>query len=355
MLGSVSKYAFINAKLRGRISKILSAEMFSKLAQASSVDAVLALLRDTQFESLAEIYSATGDLKRVEFELLKQEMDLYRQIRRNVHDHSKQVVDALLLRFEVDNLKNALRVFFDRAVLKRSVEGHIHYLVHEPVIHNVPVEAIVNAGSFEAIADLCDSTPYGRIIRQFCPDVQSNGTLFRLEIALDHFYYENMLTCIKELTQSDRRIAQRLIGVEIDLQNISWIMRFKSYYDMQMDATLDLLVPGGFHFQRSALGDLYQSQNITGVLHDFVTDKNPGLTSLLSNAKSDTASQLCLIQSILEEINKKEISRILAGYPFSIGIILAYFVLKQREHAKIRKILIAKHYNRKQQRIEAML
>ena len=52
---------------------------------------------------------------------------------------------------------------------------------------------------------------------------------------------------------------------------------------------------------------------------------------------------------------KHEVQRILTGYPFTIGIILAYFMLKRNEMKKIRTILNAKRYHIEQERIESMI
>ena len=45
MAGPLSKYSFINAKLRARISKILPEDVFEELAKSPSLEAALALLR----------------------------------------------------------------------------------------------------------------------------------------------------------------------------------------------------------------------------------------------------------------------------------------------------------------------
>ena len=76
--------------------------------------------------------------------------------------------------------------------------------------------------------------PTLRIIKTIYPTVESEGSLFRMEIGFDHFYYKNLLDTIKKMDPDDRNIALRLIGVEIDLQNISWIIRFKEYYNLTM-------------------------------------------------------------------------------------------------------------------------
>jgi len=176
-----------------------------------------------------------------------------------------------------------------------------------------------------------------------------------MEIAFDHFYYNNLLASINKLDRRDRTIALRLTGVEIDLQNINWIIRFKNFYDLPLDAVLATIVPGGFNLDKSIIDELYSAQNVTSVLQGFVKSKYPGLSALLSSQTTDSTSRLLLIRRILEEIMKHEVQRILAGYPFTIGIILSYFVLKRNELKKIRTILNAKYYRIEQERIESII
>lgn len=355
MAGALSKYSFINAKLRARISKILPDEMFEELAKAPSIDTALALLRDTPFGCIEETYSHTGDLKKAELELLKSEIELYRNIRQYVHPNSAQLIDALLTQFEIDNLKNAIRIYFDRQIRKRSGDSGAHYILYDRIINDIPLDIIVNADNFDQIAGTCEGTPYGQIIRKYSHTVESEQSLFRMEIALDHLYYRNLLSSIDKLDRRDRTIALRLSGVEIDLQNINWIIRFKDFYDLPLDAVLAAIVPGGFNLDRAVMGELYSAQNVTSVLQGFVKRRYPGLSALLSAQTADSTSRLLLIRRILEEIMKHEVQRILAGYPFTIGITLSYFVLKRNELKKIRTILNAKYYGIEHERIESMI
>jgi V/A-type H+-transporting ATPase subunit C len=355
MASPLSKYSFINAKLRARISKILPDETFNQLAKAPFLDEALALLRQTPFASLEEIYSGTGDLKQAELELLKNEIELYRNIKKYLHPNSIELVDALLYRFEIDNLKNAIRIYFDRKIRKRSVEKNIYYILYERIINDVPVDIILNAENFEEIAGVCEGTPYSQIIKKYSHTAESQGSLFRMEIAFDHFYYDNLLSSISKLDRKDRTIALRLTGVEIDLQNINWIIRLKNFYDLPAEAVLATIVPGGFNLSRDIINELYSAQNVTSVLQRFVMSKYPGLSTLLSAQTTDSTSRLLLIRRILEEIMKNEVQHILAGYPFTIGIILSYFILKRNELKKIRLILYAKQYGIQQERIESMI
>lgn len=355
MSRSLSKYAFINAKLRARISKILPDESFTELAKAPSLDAAMILLQETSFARLEEVYSKTGDLKQAELELLKEEIELYKNVRQYLHPNSLDLIEALLARFEIDNLKNAIRIYFERKISRHSADSDVHYILYDRIIYDIPIDIIVNAESFDEIAGACEGTPYSQIIKKYSRTVESEGSLFRMEIGLDHFYYNNLLAAIDKLDRRDRSTALRLTGVEIDLQNINWIIRFKNFYDLPLEAVLAAIVPGGFNLDKSILDELYSAQNVTSVLQGFVTSKYPGLSTLLSSQTPDSTSRLLLVRRILEEIMNHEVHRILSGYPFTIGIILSYFILKRNELRKIRMILNAKEYGIEQGRIESMM
>ena len=346
MAGPLTKYAFINAKLRGRISRILPEEMFVQLSRAPSLDAALALLRDTAYAGLEGTYATTGDMKLAELELLKLEIALYTELDLHVHQNSRPILQALLTRYEIDNLKNGIRIYFDRQVRGRSVEAGIHYVLRETILHPIPMEVVVNAGDLDEIAGVCRGTPYGEIVRKYAHAVESEGSLFRLEVALDHAYYARLLEAVEHLSAKDRHIARRLIGTEIDLQNISWIMRFKRYYDLPLETVRSILVPGGYSLRGLRVEELYGASNMTALLQDFVKEQYPALSTLLSTPTADSAARLRVLQQILTEIKRQEVQRILAGYPFTIGIVLAYFFLKGDEMDRVRTLLNAKHYGR---------
>lgn len=350
MAGPLSKYSFINAKLRARISNILPDEKFNQLEQAQSLDEALALLRETAFAGLEEVYSATGDLKRAELELLRNEIELYKDIRQYLHENSLELVDALLSRFEIDNLKNAIRIYFDRKIRKRSVEPGAHYILYDRIIHDIPIDIVLNADSFDEIAGVCTGTPYSAIIKKYRHTVESEESLFRMETAFDHLYYANLLAAVDKLDRRDRAIAMRLIGVEIDLQNINWIIRLKNFYDLPIEAVMATIVPGGFNLDKSVIDELYRAENVTSAIGGFVKSKYPGLTAMLASQTPDSTARLTLIRRILEEIMKQEVQRILVGYPFTIGIVLAYFILKRNELERIRTTLNAKQYAKRERK-----
>ncbi len=355
MAGPLTKYAFVNATLRARISKLISDDIFLQMAHAGSLEEVLTLLRETSFSDLEELYEKTGDLLVIEQKMLIDEIALYTSLEKYLHKETVQFVKTLLLRFEIDNLKNALRLFFDRVFRKRPVENLVHYLIHRTIYYEVSLDVIVNANDFGEIIQVLSNTPYGAIIKDNRSVVEEEQTLFRLEIALDHFYYNRLQEMIHKLSKKDTALASRLIGVEIDLQNINWIIRFRNFYSLSMDEAIPLLIPTGNTVDIKHLKSIYASQNVSSQLEHIVKKGYPGMTTLLTAPTSDASSRFVLIERVLDEIMKQEVKKILSGYPFTIGIVLAYFILKGSEIRRLRTIMHAKQYTIAQERIEGLL
>jgi len=207
----------------------------------------------------------------------------------------------------------------------------------------------------EEIVHILEITPYASIVEKFKDSVLDEGSLFLLEVAFDHYYYENLIRAAGKLDASDRKESLRLIGVEIDLQNINWIIRFRRFYNLSIEQVLTLIIPGGYHLGTGLLKEVHASQNVTTVLQGIIKTTYPGLATMLASQPADGSARLLLIERILERILVYEIQRILRGYPFTIGIIFAYFILKKNEMKKIKAILNAKQYKIPEDRIQGLI
>jgi V/A-type H+-transporting ATPase subunit C len=355
MAGPVHTYAFINAKLRARISKLVPDSLFERIGSARSLAEALTLLKETPYGLVSEIYEKTGDLKLGELELFRQEVYLYRELEKHLRGEVLEFLHALAVRFEVDTVKNALRLFFDRKVRGRSIDAAVHYIFRERVLSDFSVDSVVNAEGIDEVVAALAKTPYGPVVEQNRSAVETDRTLYRLEMELDKLFYRGLLQAAKNLPLLDQRIAMRLIGVEIDLLNLGWVLRFKSYADLQADKVFALLIPGGHGLKQEALREAYATQNVAEILYKTVHSTYSGLSSLLGAQAVDGASRLRLIERVLEAVMRLEIQRMMMGNPFSIGIMLAYFTLKRIEMKTVRALLNAKQYMLSEDRVRELL
>jgi V/A-type H+-transporting ATPase subunit C len=355
-LGAVQKYGFINAKLRARISKILPESLSAEMSRAKSLSEAVELLRNTDFAVVQSVFGQTGDLKSAELELTRKEVRLYLELESLTKDEVRSLVAALAERFEVDNLKHALRLWFDSRVRGRRIDAAVGYLLRERVHRDLALDRIVNAGSLEEAAEALAGTPYAEPVARQAAEVVRLQSLFPLEIALDQHFYRQLLAAVDGLGTRDREIARRMIGAEIDLANINWLIRFKSFYKLDSQRALACAIPEGIWLSPQAVAEAYAMDNPSAVLGELVRRRYAGLASLLTPREAtDSYARLVLIERILAEILMLEVRHLLAGYPFTIGILLAYFVLKSAEIRRIKTVLNAKFYNWPEERIMAAL
>jgi V/A-type H+/Na+-transporting ATPase subunit C len=356
LAGAVQKYAFINAKLRARISKILPEEVSSEMSRAKSLSEAMEHLRNTDFALVENVFGKTGDLKMAELELARKEVKLYLELEALTKDEVRAIVYALAERFEVENLKHALRLWFDNRVRGRRIDAAVGYLLRDRVHRDLPLDRIVNSGSLEEAAEALAGTPYGELVGRQAEEVARVQSLFPVEIALDHYFYRQLLAAVDGLGPRDREIARRMIGAEIDLANINWLIRFKGFYKLPPERALACAIPEGIHFSLQDVAKAYAMDNPSTVLTELVRHRYPGLGGLLTPKEAtESYARLVLIERILAEILMLEVRHLLVGYPFTIGILLAYFVLKSAEIRRIRTVLNAKFYDWPEERIMAAL
>ncbi len=352
MISKVRRYGFINAKLRARISQILSDERIKRLAQSPSLDDALAMLRGTPYASLEEIYRRTGDLKEGELELFKLEVRLHLELERHVDGEVLGLARALTLRYEIENLKNGIRLFFERS-RGYPVEDSMPYVYRGSIQNEVDAAALSAARDLDEITRLLERTPYGELFDRHRRSMEEDRTLFPLEAALDHYYYRELLSAARMLDRKDRPIALRLIGIEIDLTNVSWIIRFRTFHRLPAEEVLPLIIPQGITGSEELVKNVYGRDPLQA-LQVMIRREHPELAALLSSRPQDAGSRLLLIEQILRQILMHEASRILSGYPFTVGVLLSYVILKRDEIRKVRAVLNARRYGMAPERIRGL-
>ena len=356
MAGALKTYAFINAKLRARLSKILSEEVLHQMIRAGSLPECVQILKNTDFAVVAKTYTDTGDVRMAELELFEKEVALYLEIERFLSGKELALVQALAARFEIETLVNGLRLWFDQQIRGRSIEGAAGYLYRGTIHYPLNVDELILAPDLQELAHALGHTPYGVIVQEEAERVEATESLFPLEVALDQFFYRTLLTAAGALRRRDREIAERMIGVEIDLQNINWLVRLQGFYDLESEEALRCIVPAGLNLTPEAVQEAYSAGKGETLVTDLVSKKYPQLAPLLSaKERQQGHERLALIERVLDEILQIEVRHALLGYPFTIGVVLAYFVLKRNETHKVITILNAKSYDWPEDAIAAML
>jgi len=363
MKSPVSTYGFLNAKLRGKISKMISEETFRQMMEAGSFEEAVHVLNTTAYTSAVSTFEQTGDLLMSELEIERIQQSLLQETDRYTRQFTNAVITAfttmVFLRFDLANLKNALRLWYERTIRGRSIEGKLPYLLRSTGVSGISLESIVNADSIEELMALTSSAPFASIIEKALPLVIEEHSIFSLEIALDRWYYASLKSSAEALNIRDKTIAERLIGIEIDTVNVNWIVRRQAFYDgMDRGAGITLL-SGGLLAKSGVLENALSSNHPARQLSQLFGDRM-GIPSELPTQNDDahtgsTARSLAFLEKLLKQQLLYECRRVLGGYPFTIGVVLAYFALIQQEARRIITVLNGKYYEMSPHRLEALL
>ena len=163
MKAPVTRYGFINAKLRARISMILSEEFTDSLIRAESIEEALQFLRETYFSPVSEAWDRTGDIQAAELELFRLQISWYREMVKITGDEVQDYVRAMSVKPEIENLKNIIRLWYGSRIKKRSMGHRAGYLYREKIVNPMDVDGLVNAPTYRGTAEC----PGKRYVREY--------------------------------------------------------------------------------------------------------------------------------------------------------------------------------------------
>lgn len=358
----VSRYGFINAKLRTKISTILLDEFREKLLRAASLEEVFHYLRESEFSPLSAVYHKTGDLQAVEAELFEKQIGQYQDVVKHTEGEVRDFVTAMTIKLEIENLKNLLRLWYGSRIKKRPMDHRVGYIYKEKILHAIPWDTLINADSLEKIAAALDQSPYQALLAPFLGTSVAQNGIFYLETALDRFYYRYLKEQSEKLPSGDRKIVHKIMTAEIDLQNLSWIIRYSRFYQITVENLTEVLMPGGSTFSPEQIAPLFagaHERTGSGEMHPGISgaagllaQRYPGLQALADGQSGGSASsEAAYFEQLLAQIRKKEFVKIITGYPFTIGIVLVYFFLRNRESRFLTGVFNGKYYGWDSQRI----
>jgi vacuolar-type H+-ATPase subunit C/Vma6 len=352
---SVRQYGFINAKVRGMRSGLLPEAAYRSMLAVKEPRDIFSFLSQTRYRSVVDgIEIKTPDA--MEKALFLEEIREMRAIQKYGKGGTKDIISVLLERDDCERLKTILRAWHSgaedsgsavpagsRAPLEPSAFG-------ETIVYPYPVQALLSSKSLEEFADLLEGTPFREILKSRAALYEEKKTLFPIEVALDQCVYGRLWKASGPLSRTDRNIFRRLVGIEIDLKNLDWILRFRNYYNLSMVEIGDLLLPNGWRLGTEGIKKLLAGGKISEAILDI------GRVSPVPFTWSEEeALSLNTLERFLYQVLFIEARRAFMAFPLSLGAILGYATLLRIESRNIRTLVHAKSYGMTAQQIEPFL
>lgn len=341
----LTKYSFVNSKIRAMLSYLLSPAHFERLVEARDTNEMTDILKGTAYKAIVEHLDRSNvELGNLEKELIKEDLRIYRKVCDMFSTkEEKNFVSGLMERYEIEELKVILRAWHKKIPIDLN-----DYIISDKIIYDIDFKKILAAGNIEEIIILLDHTPYKQSLLEVREKFKERNSSFYLEIALDRGYYKRLFSTIDKFAPSDKKVARKLLGLEIDIENINSIIRLRKYYSLGEAAMQDVVIPGGEKVAKDNLEKILATNGLSKIVETIALESHAKIKSL----EDENAY---FIGNFLYEILLHQVKRVLAGFPFTIGTTMGYLILKRRETHNIISLFYSKALGIKKDETSSLL
>jgi Archaeal/vacuolar-type H+-ATPase subunit C len=357
----VDRYGFINAKLRARIGVMHDCSFIEKMIKSPSLFEAVSVLKTTSYSFASNVYEKTGDLAQVELSLFEDEIATYEDIIKHLDPALYEFMDILLEKLEIENVKNAMRLWYSAVVRQHPISYRSGYIYKKEIVNPVDYALIINSSSFEDVKKAFVNTPYETVITGFDLNRFTKEGLFNFEMALDHLWYDTLYKAIAKLPRSDREVARRIYDVDADLKNILMIIRYGAFHNRKGSVICKFILPYGT-LNEKFIKVLESAEDPVSAVNPVVRRNYPSVSGMIDellSKKEDNpvflAEETLKIENYLARSRRSAFVKILSGDPFTVGVLLSYFFLYKQEIGMIKAVLSAKYYKMDEQEIREEL
>jgi V/A-type H+-transporting ATPase subunit C len=315
-------------------STMLPPGVWTELCEAADLTVLVGVLKETVYGPyLADVEDEDLTPRRAVYQLNGHLADAFATVIRMAPSHARHLLSQYYRLFEVDNLKAILR-----GVVTGASWDQIRYTLFPLGSFTVlPAQAMVEAGSIGEAVERLRSTPYHDTLALAMGRYTAEQSLFPLEVALDLDYWREMWRDVNRLPAADRLQGLRVVGSLVDLNNLMWAIRYRIYHHLSEEEIINYTLPFGYRVQDEDLRAIAAGADITQV----VVNIYPELTdvdALLQEPQSGLPKlELRLQRTLVEECQAAFI-----GYPFHVGVLLAYLLLNKLEIQDLTVLIEAK-------------
>jgi len=198
-----------------------------------------------------------------------------RAVARFLPRRSRELVAWYNERFTIENLKTVLRA--------------VHYQLDRPraLSSLIPLgstgwrwEALLEAGSVAAVIDQIRESPYARPLEHAMDRYRQAHRLFYLEIALDLFYFQELVRLIKSQSGADGTDARQFLGRWIAVQNLLWAYRYRIYGRMTPEEIINYTLHRAFSAGLDAVRRVVLGSQLTVEAQRLGFHVSPGLSEV---------------------------------------------------------------------------
>jgi len=331
-----SRYAELSSAVRSFKAELIRPTQIERIMEAGSLSETVAMLTGGRISATDSV-----DMKYVESQLVEGTIALTERLASYAPYDSRGLIRLFSVSYELACAKEILRAIIEHA---------------DP---EIAVTRIVPAGrfTFERCKEMIETRNPNRVIealqdealKQFLLAKLMNESALAAVAAVDQFYYSRLWAASNLPDPLDGQSARGLIGPLIDHMNILLALRAK-LVGLDARSTTDLFIPVNYALAQS-VHEFAESTNVQNVIR--VLEKTPYSRAIIGQSGLD--GDVGKVERLLNRDHAAICLNAFAGYPFNVGIALAFLFLKSYELRDLFTIINAKSNNVSTERVVDLL
>jgi V/A-type H+-transporting ATPase subunit C len=334
-------YEYLNTRIRVMLAKLLKPQQFLALLELRELTELVTALGDTDYAPEIERCSVEfSGYELIERAVMHNGQRLFAHMVRIAPEGPRQLIEIVLERFEVFNLKTILRGVHVGASPEEMGKNLYPTLLYSPEFY----QELLKRETLRGVLDYLLSTGnrYYQPLAAVFPEYERTGKLALLEHALDSLYFAHARALLEERADENAQIVQEALGTEADILNLVYALRVVA---VQSDEKYRYIVEGGRHLSPEAVRALLASSDVGDFWGKLA--RTPYFRKIGAPQDQWSAPRL---QEQLENLLYAELCRLDLGRLFDIQMALSYIWRKSAEMTNLRVIAsgLARHAPRAQ-------
>ena len=250
---SLLKYPNLNAKLKAMYAKRLTKENISDLIKQNDIKNIVLMLKSKSdiFKSIQENVDRLEIEKLLDESLLKDIL----KIKKLLNKSDNELFDIFLRQYEIKCIKSILRKLYsdDKKddIIVQNVKMWTLKLFHE-------IKGIETIENFDNFFKAINRMGQYSFIKKYQNNDKIN--VFEIENEIDKKYFENLYDKVKS-----NKNLKKIIGSEIDLLNIEWIIRVKKYYNFDKQRLIQIIINRFYRIKSSTVKDIINTNSFNEI------------------------------------------------------------------------------------------
>lgn len=328
-------YGYINARMRGMKSRLLSARALDDLILKPDIESLMMDLENSPYrEDIVEAKSRLSGILAIEAALRQNFIRTFRKIQdfTRGEEEAKNYISIFLHRWDVQNIKTILR----GKNIHATPEEILDCLVPAGELDEVTLKELLRQPDVKAVIDLLATWQirFARPLTESFPEFIKTKDLAVIECALDRYYYADAIAAVSAHTYNNTLIRD-LLALEVDVVNIRTVLRMVRDRVDPADAKR-YLIWGGREFDEETLIQLLSLSSIEDVVKIIGAKKYRFLSAVPDSAVR--TQKISVIEKELERYLIRKGAESFRLDPLSIASVVGYFWAKYNEITNIRII-----------------